>query len=64
MSFHDRNLLLRATSEVRYTQTGCCHVRFSNRPSGVKHFQTVRCCSVDVKILGVACGEEHGAALA
>src|SRR5438034_5531662 len=24
------------------------HVRFSNRPFGVKHFQTIRRCSVDV----------------
>ena len=24
------------------------HVRFSNRPFGVKHFQTTRRCSVDV----------------
>jgi hypothetical protein len=26
----------------------CSDVRFSNRPFGVKHFQTVRRCSVDV----------------
>ena len=25
-----------------------CHVRFSNRPFGVKHFQTIRRCGVDV----------------
>src|SRR5271167_2827372 len=25
-----------------------CDVRFSNRPFGVKHFQTIRRCSVDV----------------
>src|ERR1700758_4467558 len=24
------------------------HVRFSNRPFRVKHFQTIHCCSVDV----------------
>ena len=26
----------------------CSDVRFSNRPFGVKHFQTVHCCNVDV----------------
>src|SRR6184192_4511644 len=29
-------------------QVICCDVRFSNRPFGVKHFQTIRRCSVDV----------------
>ena len=24
------------------------YVRFSNRPAGVKHFQTIHCCSVEV----------------
>ena len=24
------------------------HVRFSNRPFGVKHFQTIQHCSIDV----------------
>src|SRR5207253_9843879 len=28
--------------------TGSQNVRFSNRPFGVKHFQTIRRCSVDV----------------
>jgi hypothetical protein len=33
---------------VRYTQTGRCHVRFSNRPFEVKRFQTIDHDSVDV----------------
>jgi hypothetical protein len=33
---------------VSHTQANRCYVRFSNRPFGVKHFQTIRRCSVDV----------------
>ena len=36
------------------------HVRFSNRPSGVKHFQTVHHCNVDVTH-GLALLSEIGA---
>jgi hypothetical protein len=31
-----------------WTWGGTCYVRFSNRPFGVKHFQTIRRCSIDV----------------
>ena len=45
--------LERATDDVRIWHkadipTRSTDVRFSNRPFGVKHFQTIRRCSVDV----------------
>src|SRR5262245_32338609 len=35
-------------SPLRNSNLGSYHVRFSNRPFGVKHFQTVHCYGVDV----------------
>jgi len=40
--------VLRATRHARKNSGGAYRVRFSNRPFEVKHFQTVRHCSVDV----------------
>ena len=43
-------------------QSDATHVRFSNRPFGVKRFQTIHHYSVDVAhgllLLGNACGQE------
>src|ERR1039458_1262211 len=42
-----RDLELSLWPPVRCVYRGC-HVRFSNRPFEVKHFQTIHHCSVDV----------------
>jgi hypothetical protein len=39
------------------------NVRFSNRPFGVKHFQTVHCCSVDVTHDSPVAADRVGASL-
>src|SRR4029079_7601159 len=41
-----RNYFSRAPT--RWSSSRARHVRFSNRPFGVKRFQTIRRCSVDV----------------
>jgi hypothetical protein len=37
-----------ASREFKRSATPCRHVRFSNWPAGVKRFQTIRRCSVNV----------------
>src|SRR5450432_25240 len=46
--WHEPSTADRARESTPGTKPTCRDVRFSNRPSRVKHFQTIHHCSVDV----------------